>query len=303
MDLPLDFTLPTTVHFAIKARDAAGNESALSNSPAADMPGDVTAPCAVAGLAAVRLHDPSDGIIPAGAASSTALYGRFTAGYAIDGDPATLWSSESSAAPRAEQLTLDLGAILVIGEIRLLPRPGYPMLFPAAFAVRTSIDGSTWTTAFDESGYAAAEGVWYERNLAGLAARFIRLDAPQSMRFALNGRYYVQLAEFQVYAPAPVRLRLSWTAPGDDGTAGTAATYDIRYALAPITAGPAWAAANPIPDPPAPQPAGSPQSMEASLDLSPGAIIFFAITSTDEAGNTSALSNSPSIELPAAIPP
>jgi len=75
----------------------------------------------------------------------------------------------------------------------------------------------------------------------------------------------------------------------------------VRYALVPITDAAAWAAATTIAGPPAPLPAGSPHSPEASLDLAPGSRVFFAIRSQDEAGNRSALSNSPFIDLPPGI--
>ena len=40
-------------------------------------------------------------------------------------------------------------------------------------------------------------------------------------------------------------VTLSWTAPGDDGSTGTAAGYEIRYAKSPITAA-SWALATPV---------------------------------------------------------
>ena len=49
---------------------------------------------------------------------------------------------------------------------------------------------------------------------------------------------------------------LTWTAPGDDGSTGTATSYDIRYSTSVINDG-NWAASTPLPGEPAPVIAGS----------------------------------------------
>jgi hypothetical protein len=45
------------------------------------------------------------------------------------------------------------------------------------------------------------------------------------------------VADLHVVAVDGTVVTVAWTAPGDDGDAGTAAEYDIRYATDPITAG------------------------------------------------------------------
>ena len=55
-------------------------------------------------------------------------------------------------------------------------------------------------------------------------------------------------------------VTLTWTAPGDDGSTGTAAGYEIRYAKSPITAA-SWALATPVNGCSHPQAAGTAQSM------------------------------------------
>ena len=52
-------------------------------------------------------------------------------------------------------------------------------------------------------------------------------------------------------------LTLTWTAAGDDGTTGTATTYDIRYSTFPIGDDAAFAAATVLTGLPAPKAAGS----------------------------------------------
>src|SRR5262245_54300356 len=86
---------------------------------------------------------------------------------------------------------------------------------------------------------------------------------------------------------------LSWTAPGDDGSTGTATTYDIRRSTSPITTDAAFAAATPISGEPAPAPAATLHAMTVT-GLSASTTYYFAIKTADEVPNWSALSNNPS---------
>lgn len=107
--------------------------------------------------------------------------------------------------------------------------------------------------------------------------------------------------------PTGSTVTLTWTAPGDDGTTGTATAYDIRWSSAPINdANFASAVAfATIPDPVA---GGTFQSFVAT-GLQPATTYYFALRARDEAGNWSGTSNSPSgtttaldTTPPAAIP-
>ncbi len=84
-------------------------------------------------------------------------------------------------------------------------------------------------------------------------------------------------------------VTLTWTAPGDDGNVGTVAAYDLRYSTQPLAES-TWETATSAPNSPTPLPAGTIQSM-AVTGLTPGTLYSFAIKSTDEAGNQSAISN------------
>lgn len=86
---------------------------------------------------------------------------------------------------------------------------------------------------------------------------------------------------------------LAWTAPGDNGSSGQAASYDLRYATFPITAA-NFASAIPVAPQPVPQPAGSSQSF-ILLGLQRGTTYYAAIRTLDAAGNVSALSNVPAM--------
>ncbi len=84
-------------------------------------------------------------------------------------------------------------------------------------------------------------------------------------------------------------VQLTWTAPGDDGSTGTATTYDVRYSTSTITAG-NWATATQATGEPSPQIAGSGESFTVT-GLSEATTYYFAIKASDEKPNESAISN------------
>jgi len=103
---------------------------------------------------------------------------------------------------------------------------------------------------------------------------------------------------------ATTSVTLNWTAPGDDGSSGTAAEYDIRYSTSPITEQ-NWDQVSQAEDEPTPQIAGSDETFTIS-GLIPNTTYYFALKASDEVPNWSALSNVASVttldtEAPAAI--
>ncbi|MCX5701718.1 MAG: putative Ig domain-containing protein [Candidatus Omnitrophica bacterium] len=88
-------------------------------------------------------------------------------------------------------------------------------------------------------------------------------------------------------------INLSWTAPGDDGGSGTASTYIIKHSASAITNDTQFNAATDVTGEPAPQAAGTNQSMTVT-GLTVGQTYYFALKAQDEVPNTSAISNSPS---------
>ena len=87
-------------------------------------------------------------------------------------------------------------------------------------------------------------------------------------------------------------VALAWTAPGDDGNAGRASSYEMRYSENPVTADTAawWASATSVGAMPAPLTAGSRESFIVT-GLAPETTLYFAIRSADEAPNVSGFSN------------
>ncbi|MHB8792042.1 MAG: hypothetical protein ACYC6O_01700 [Thermoleophilia bacterium] len=91
-------------------------------------------------------------------------------------------------------------------------------------------------------------------------------------------------------------IRLSWTAPGDDGSDGTAAMYSIRYSAQPVTEE-NWVSAEPISIPASPAAANNIENVITS-EMPPGEPVYFAMKATDDAGNESAISNLASCSQP-----
>lgn len=84
-------------------------------------------------------------------------------------------------------------------------------------------------------------------------------------------------------------VNLTWTAPGDDGTNGTALWYDLRYSTVLIEET-NWADVASSPLLISPQTSGLPESVSISMP-NPGVNYCFAIRAVDEAGNIGPLSN------------
>lgn len=91
-------------------------------------------------------------------------------------------------------------------------------------------------------------------------------------------------------------VQLQWTAPGNDGTAGIALSYDFRYSTSPITSG-SFDAAMPMTGVPAPAAAGTTQTFGFG-GLQPNTMYYFAMKAKDEA-NVSAMSNVVTVTTPA----
>lgn len=105
-----------------------------------------------------------------------------------------------------------------------------------------------------------------------------------------SGLTSVQAKDYdEVDFGSSVGVRLTWTAPGDDGNYGRAKTYDLRYSTSPITDS-SWQEAYQFIGEPRTAAAGTIQSCFIS-GLIARTKYYFAIKTVDEAGNWSILSN------------
>lgn len=99
-------------------------------------------------------------------------------------------------------------------------------------------------------------------------------------------------------------VTLTWRAPGDDANTGTAAQYDIRYSVSPLTEA-VWPSASQAADEPSPGPAG-PADTFVVTGLAPNSRYYFALKTADDEGNWSAKSNitsAPTTSVPDNTPP
>ena len=98
------------------------------------------------------------------------------------------------------------------------------------------------------------------------------------------------VSSLRVETPVGATLtRLRWIAPGNDLFHGTAAGYDVRYSTEPITEE-NWNAAQTCSGEGAPSASGVLDGFSVR-DLTPGQTYYFALKTSDPAGNISALSN------------
>lgn len=98
---------------------------------------------------------------------------------------------------------------------------------------------------------------------------------------------------------------VSWSSPTDDDVSGVCASFDLRFATTPITDS-TFDNATAVTGEPAPDVAGTQHSMTLA-NLTQATTYYFALKTTDIAGNVSAISNVPTLATltppPPPIPP
>ncbi|MFA6096279.1 MAG: cohesin domain-containing protein [Candidatus Paceibacterota bacterium] len=102
-------------------------------------------------------------------------------------------------------------------------------------------------------------------------------------------------APITTLSAVPINARsmtLNWTAVGDNGNSGTAASYDARYSTSAITAA-NFSLATQATGEPSPKANGGAESMTLT-GLTGATTYYFAIKAIDASGNTGAISNLPS---------
>jgi dipeptidyl aminopeptidase/acylaminoacyl peptidase len=98
-----------------------------------------------------------------------------------------------------------------------------------------------------------------------------------------------RVTDLVVASVTELTVRLTWSAPGDDGSAGRAVAYDLRHALFPITED-TWDEAVRVERVPVPRFGRAPESFDVT-GLEPGTPYSFALRTADEVPNWSELSN------------
>jgi hypothetical protein len=101
--------------------------------------------------------------------------------------------------------------------------------------------------------------------------------------------------------PTLTEIEVTWSAPHDDDVSGVTASYDLRYSTSPIT-GTTFAQATQVTGEPAPDVEGTPHSVLVT-GLTQATTYYFAIQTTDIAGNVSTISNVASVATLTPPPP
>jgi hypothetical protein len=99
----------------------------------------------------------------------------------------------------------------------------------------------------------------------------------------------VAISDLDANTPGLSGCTVEWSSPFDDDISGKAASFDLRYSTSTITAA-NFATATQVTGEPVPAAPGTPHTVNVT-GLNPGTQYYFAIKSTDVAGNTSAISN------------
>ncbi len=246
----------TTYYFAIETADEVPNWSALSNVPTGKT-SDTVAPAAVSNLAT---SSPTASSITLswtapGDNGSTGTATTYDIRYSTSTINAGNWAS-------ATQVTGE-PAPLAAGSNQNMTITGLSGDTTYYFAIETADEVPNWSAISNVPSGKTSDTV-----------------APAAV------------SNLATSSPTSSSITLSWTAPGDNGSSGTATTYDIRYSTSTINAG-NWASATQVTGEPAPAAAGTNQNMVIS-GLAANTTYYFAIETADEVPNWSSLSNVPS---------
>lgn len=245
----------TTYYFAMKTADEVPNVSAISNTTSAATLPDLVAPSAVSNLAAGTLTNNSITLTwtapgdDGNAGTATSYDIRYSTSAITDAN----WASATVAA-------------------------NPPVPAPAGT-----------TQSFVVGGLAAATTYYFALKASDEAPNLSPLSNVVSAQTIADIIPPAAVTNLAVVKAKSRTLTLTWSAPGDDGSVGTAAGYYLRYGTAPINEG-NWSAATPASGVPAPGPAGTSQSA-VIVDLRPGTTYYVAIRAFDEASNLAALSS------------
>lgn len=290
----------TTYYFGIKAIDDVGKPSPLSNIVSRTTL-DGTPPAAIADLLAAPVDAAARPPLTITASDSSGSYSPETAAKnLIDATASTVWISPGTTQVTPMFVTFELGGARRLGKLRMRAGQGYTDLFPADFRVEVQAQtGGTWKSVVTETAFVSAGG-WEEWTLGAVNALAVRLTVTKTSPW--NGKLYTALGDFELYEdPADYStLRLSWTAPGDDGSNGTATGYDLRRAGAAISEG-TFPAATVVSGVPAPHAAGYLERFDVT-GLTAETTYCFALKTADEKANSSGVSNSSCATTPGQPP-
>lgn len=265
-----------------------GGSIAINSSAAFTVTGDAAAVDEAQTAWTVQADDAAGGTSPVNAPASPS--GALNTG--IDSTAPTNASISSVSADSSSQLTANAATASDSGS----GLNSSPYWFDETTGGPGATDSSTWQsgTSWVDSGLLtstqycyqvkARDAVLNESVFSTAVCQTTQAGAPPSDTTAPAA-----VTNLAAGIPTASSIPLTWTAPGDDGNTGTAASYDVRYSTATITEV-NWASATQATGEPSPGVAGTAQSFTVS-GLSSNTSYYFALKTSDEVPNISGLSN------------
>ena len=191
----------TDLYFALRVEDEGDNMSGIANDDAHTV--DSVAPDPIVDFSAVtggfELEvRPAPAISSSGNFSSTFNFAKTT-----DENPGTFWSTPArTSATNPEQVTVDLGSEMLVGQIALLSRADFAGLFPSDFRLQVSSDNVNFTTVQTVVGFNADPGTWYNFNsFAPMMGRYVRVQVDTMNAYGTV--FYAQIAETDAFEAIP----------------------------------------------------------------------------------------------------
>ena len=182
-----------------------------------------------------------------------------------------------------------------VDSIHLTPAPGLSNLFPRSFTLQYR--GSGLSASWQD--IASFDNYSHDNPSEALVVDLSQPVLASAVRLVINeyvladGLYYAVVGEFEIYRPQleSGNAFATWTAPTDVGPTGNAASYTMTVSSCP------WSLvdAQEISGLASPRSAGYPE--RAELSLSSGTYCI-GLTSTDDAGNESAVSGFGPVVIP-----
>ena len=206
---------------------------------------------------------------------------------AIDGDFNTHWSSLATGSPTTQFFKLDFGAVVDLSLVSLRSDAKGGDRFPSDFTIRVSTNDIDYVIVHEEVDFPSSGSTTYDFPFDATLGRYVKIEVTDIKSSSVQ--YRVQIAEIEAFGPSgpTVQATLTWLATGDDGDEDTATSYEIRHDTAEITEANFNDATLPPGVPPVPQAPGSLETFVIGSGLTPGTMTWFAVKTTDNAGNSS----------------
>ncbi len=211
------------------------------------------------------------------------LSGVYNARYSLDGTPPANVSS-FTATSGGGQISLNwANPTSDFAGVKILRKTGS---YPTSPTDGTQVYDSTGTSYVD-TGLTNGTTYYYTAFSRDIVVNYS--SGAQASAIAKDSVAPASISTSAATALTARTVKFDWTAVGDDGTTGTATSYDIRYSTTAITAA-NFSSATPVSGAPTPRVSGTAETM-AVAGLNGDTTYYFAIKAIDGSSNASTISN------------